>query len=127
MQLSRLFNLVVVQSTLVLGACDDDPGDDTGAEATDTGGDDEATTAASSETSGTTHAHDAGTTEDGTGDDGGSTGAGESSSGDDAPELACSDDPLPDDPCGCPCCWAIDCVNTDTACCGGFSELCTPT
>jgi hypothetical protein len=23
------------------------------------------------------------------------------------------------DPCGCPCCWAKDCLNTDT-CCGGF-------
>jgi hypothetical protein len=24
-----------------------------------------------------------------------------------------------DDPCGCPCCWARDCLNTE-ACCAGF-------
>ena len=28
----------------------------------------------------------------------------------------------PRDPCGCPCCWSQDCLNTDTACCGGFCE-----
>jgi hypothetical protein len=26
------------------------------------------------------------------------------------------------DPCGCPCCWARDCLNTDTICCGGFCK-----
>jgi hypothetical protein len=24
------------------------------------------------------------------------------------------------DPCGCPCCWARDCLNTDERCCAGF-------
>jgi hypothetical protein len=26
----------------------------------------------------------------------------------------------PRDPCGCPCCWATDCLNTDDGCCAGF-------
>jgi hypothetical protein len=26
----------------------------------------------------------------------------------------------PRDPCGCPCCWAGDCLNTEEDCCGGF-------
>ena len=26
------------------------------------------------------------------------------------------------DPCGCPCCWAKDCLNTDEICCGGFCK-----
>ena len=49
---------------------------------------------------------------------------GESSSGD-APELQCSDTPDPNDTCGCPCCWALDCINTEE-CCAGFTEFCTP-
>lgn len=27
------------------------------------------------------------------------------------------------DPCGCPCCWAKDCLNTDKICCGGFCKV----
>jgi hypothetical protein len=26
------------------------------------------------------------------------------------------------DPCGCPCCWAKDCLNTDELCCVGFCK-----
>jgi hypothetical protein len=26
------------------------------------------------------------------------------------------------DPCGCPCCWAKDCLNTDEICCAGFCK-----
>lgn len=26
------------------------------------------------------------------------------------------------DPCGCPCCWAKDCLNTDETCCVGFCK-----
>lgn len=26
------------------------------------------------------------------------------------------------DPCGCPCCWAKDCLNTETPCCVGFCK-----
>jgi hypothetical protein len=26
------------------------------------------------------------------------------------------------DPCGCPCCWATDCLNTDSGCCIGFCK-----
>jgi len=28
----------------------------------------------------------------------------------------------PGDPCGCPCCWAKDCLNTDAPCCAGFCK-----
>jgi hypothetical protein len=28
------------------------------------------------------------------------------------------------DPCGCPCCWTKDCLNTDEKCCGGFCGSC---
>jgi hypothetical protein len=28
----------------------------------------------------------------------------------------------PRDPCGCPCCWANDCPNTDATCCRGFCK-----
>jgi len=38
-------------------------------------------------------------------------------------ELECSEDPNPYDPCGCACCWATDCDNTDEDCCGGFCDL----
>jgi hypothetical protein len=38
-------------------------------------------------------------------------------------ELECRVDPNgrgdPEDPCGCPCCWALDCPNTED-CCSGF-------
>ena len=29
------------------------------------------------------------------------------------------------DPCGCPCCWAMDCLNTDETCCAGFCRAAT--
>ena len=34
----------------------------------------------------------------------------------DAKTLACSESPDPSDPCGCPCCWAVNFLNTDPAC-----------
>lgn len=36
--------------------------------------------------------------------------------------LVCSENADASDPCGCPCCWANDCANTDESCCAGFCE-----
>jgi hypothetical protein len=55
------------------------------------------------------------------GDGGGSAGMSGSAGGG---PLECKLDPSgrgdPRDPCGCPCCWAVGCLNTDKDCCGGF-------
>ena len=58
----------------------------------------------------------------GTGSSGASSG-GEGGAGS-GEELQCRLDSKgrghPNDPCGCPCCWAVDCLNTDVVCCTGF-------
>jgi hypothetical protein len=53
------------------------------------------------------------------GDQGGSAGSAGTSG-----VLECRLDELgygdPRDPCGCPCCWAMGCSNTEEGCCAGF-------
>jgi hypothetical protein len=124
MQLSRLFNVLVVQGSLLVGACDDDATDVGSSSDSTAGSDDGATTEGSTGELGSTG--DDGDPSTST-DDGEGSSTGEQGSSSDGPvDLECSDPPDPSDPCGCPCCWAVDCVNTDDACCAGFSDACTP-
>lgn len=61
------------------------------------------------------------TTGNATNGSGGATGAGgESGAG---AGLQCSPVPSPGDPCGCPCCWVVDCLNTEE-CCAAFCGDC---
>ena len=39
-------------------------------------------------------------------------------------EPVCSDPASPDDPCGCPCCWVMDCLNTEECCAGWCGDCC---
>lgn len=56
-----------------------------------------------------------------TSEDGGATDASPTPASGDAGDagLACSNPASPTDPCGCPCCWAMNCLNTEP-CCVGF-------
>ena len=65
----------------------------------------------------------------GSGGASGSAGSSDSGAGGGAgseAQLACHVDTAgfgsPKDPCGCPCCWARDCPNTDATCCVGFCK-----
>ena len=156
MQGSKLFNMLVIQSALVLGACDDgsDGGSDglgetgtaesDGPKAGSTSGDDpnvategtQEPSTSDGETNdpttgpGTTTANDDGDDDDD--DDDASTTRGTTtdddsggSTDDGASGLECSESASPDDTCGCPCCWVLNCINEDE-CCGVFAEFCTP-
>ncbi|HEX2876078.1 MAG TPA: hypothetical protein VHP33_32730 [Polyangiaceae bacterium] len=58
--------------------------------------------------------------------DGGSGGAGGVAGSGSGGQLECRVDASGHgdarDPCGCPCCWAKDCLNTETPCCVGFCK-----
>jgi predicted small secreted protein len=154
MRIDRLFHVLVVHGSLLVAGCDEasGPGEDgapaegDGSEDDGPGGSTSATTTPTDDTAddgpasaddGTGATDDApSSTDDGPSstddapsstDDGPSTDdapTSESSSGD-PPELHCSEPAAPDDTCGCPCCWVLDCINTDE-CCAGFQDFCTP-
>lgn len=125
MNLDRLFNALVLEGALLAAACDVEPepgappeatGDETDApvETTTTGSGDGATSdATSSGSEGSTGGE--GSTGEGT------TGGSSESEGSTGAPLECSDPPNAADPCGCPCCWILECVNTEE-CCEGWSE-----
>jgi hypothetical protein len=125
MKLDRLFNVLVLGGAAIGlgGACGDD--NDTGGGTTGSSG--STGTTASSSGSGTGSGTTAGsggaggTTSAGTGGGGGAGGQ-SAGSGGAGGALECPEVPGPDDPCGCPCCWVVDCLNTDGVCCATFCE-----
>jgi hypothetical protein len=150
MAISRLFHVLVVQGSLIVGACDaatpddDEEGSGKGTEGgTTEGGSDSDVSSDSGDSSGTsTSTSEATGSPETTGaesdsEESDTQGSGEATSEDTQgdtsdPDLDCSEAPDPTDPCGCPCCWAMTdengdpCLNDDDVCCAGFSEACTP-
>jgi len=142
--MDRLFNVLVLQGALLAAGCDppvDDPAGDEGAGGSTAGltSTSAGTGVGSMEASGGSAPGESGSEGDGsdstsqgtpatgtTGDEPGSTGSGStgsesegSSSG--GEPLECSEPLSSDDPCGCPCCWIVECINTEP-CCGVWSE-----
>jgi len=121
MRIDRLFHVLVVHGGLLVVACDEGKKGPVGDDGADDGADDASDSA---DDASDDAADDAPATDDGPAQDDGSSGEPPSSS-EGGIDLSCSPQPDPTDTCGCPCCWATDCINTDE-CCGGFTELCTP-
>jgi len=129
MRIERLFNVLVLGGAALGGACgnepaeDDDGGSRAGAGGSGIGG---------GSTSGVGGASDGMGGASGTDPGGGEPAAGASAAGAAAGnggfsgELECRLDRLgrgdPADPCGCPCCWLMDCAN-DEECCANFCAL----
>ena len=135
MRIDRLFHVLVVHGGLLVAGCDDEddgPSDEgASASADDDGSADEAADDAADEVADDA-ADDADddAADDGDDDSGSSSGGNhddgaQESSSEGGVDLNCSPEPDPYDTCGCPCCWANDCINTDE-CCSAFSDLCTP-
>jgi hypothetical protein len=113
MRIERLFNVLVLGGAALTVGCGNESPDSGGAGSSGAGG------ASTDAGAGGAAAGDANTGGTGGATAGGTAGATAGSSG----ELECRLDSLgrgnPADPCGCPCCWALDCLNTDD-CCRGF-------
>ena len=121
MKLDRLFNVLVLGGAAIGlgGAC----GDDTGGGTTGTSGG--STSSGDGTTAGVGGGGNGGGGTTGIGGGGAGTGGGggqTAGSGGAGGGLNCPDPAGPDDPCGCPCCWVTDCLNTDADCCAGFCE-----
>ncbi len=130
MKLDKLFNVVVLGGAALVSACSDEDDVASNAAQGGTAGNGGAGTSSSSSTTGA----GGGTGPFEAGVQGGAAGAGgetpiDAGAKDDGRSaesgLACSPTPNPSDPCGCPCCWVANCINTD-ACCKAFKSLCTP-
>jgi hypothetical protein len=137
MKLDRLFNVLVLGGAALVTGCSDEGGDAVGqtagsggdAPSTSTPGAGGAGTSNSSSTTGT----GGGASQSEAGAQGGAgRGGGEPQSdagshdggGSGDSTLVCSPTPSASDPCGCPCCWVSNCINTDE-CCKGLSP-CSP-
>ncbi|WP_438021177.1 hypothetical protein WMF18_19820 [Sorangium sp. So ce315] len=139
MKIERLFNVLIVSGAAVgLAACSDDssgsgaPGT-TGAtsgsaSSSGQGGGSEGTSSGGGEGDGGTAAGNGGAMAGSGGATAGSGGAGASAGSGGgggtggASSLDCSEQAaVPDDPCGCPCCWVTGCLNTEP-CCAAFCE-----
>ncbi len=138
--MDRLFNVLVLQGALLAAGCDppvDDPAGDEGAggstadmTSTSAGTDDGPMSASDGPApaqSGSEGDGSAGTTQGTetagtTGEEPGSTGSEPEGSSSTGEPLECSDPPgSAKDPCGCPCCWIMECINTEP-CCSEWSE-----
>lgn len=120
MRMDRLFHVLVLGGAAIGLSAGCDSGGGSGAGGDGAGGDpsttgDEGGGGSGGTTASATDTGSGGTTS--TGETTGTAGAGGSGGG-----LDCSLPASPDDPCGCPCCWAEDCSNDDPACCGAFCE-----
>lgn len=118
MKLDRLFNVLVLGGAAIgLGtACgEENVGGGAAGGGTGEGG---ATSSSSNAT--TSGGGGDGGAAAGTGGAGGVGGQTAGSGG--AGGLECPEIPSPDAPCGCPCCWITDCLNTDAVCCATFCE-----
>ncbi|MCH9686603.1 MAG: hypothetical protein K0V04_34540 [Deltaproteobacteria bacterium] len=130
MRTDRLFNVVVLQGALLVGGCDDGPPDEPVSNGLTSTGPVSASTGEPAEMGSSTGTADPGTTAGSghgstSGSDGGSTtgepGQSEGPGGSTGPAVECSDPPDVEDPCGCPCCWINECVNTEP-CCADFGS-----
>jgi len=113
MRIERLFNVLVLGGAALTVGCGNESPDTGGASGTNSGG------TPGTAGAGGAAAGDASSAGGSNGTAGGAGGATAGSSG----TLECMLDSLgrgnPADPCGCPCCWALDCLNTED-CCSGF-------
>ena len=124
MDVAKLFHVLVVGgASLALGCAADEPESigQGAANAKGTTGAGGATTAATGGSGGDATSAGGNGSAGGaaTTGNGGHGGAGDGG----APALACSEPADAADACGCPCCWAEGCDNTDEACCGGFCDV----
>lgn len=118
MQIERLFNVLVLGGAAFGAGCSGSVTNPSGTSAAggSDGGD-------GGSAGGATSASSGGTSPVGSAGNGGIAASGGTSAGAaDAAALGCHIDSLGygklSDPCGCPCCWARDCLNTDDRCVG---------
>jgi hypothetical protein len=118
MKLDRLFNVLVLGGAAVgLAACSGEGGGGSSEGAGGVGSGGAGGNATGSSTSGDMSTSSATGGEGGAGG-GGTGGAGGSGTGGvgGSGMLECSAMADPADPCGCPCCWVTDCLNTELCC-----------
>ncbi|HZO16105.1 MAG TPA: hypothetical protein VFB62_22680 [Polyangiaceae bacterium] len=107
MKESSWFHILVLGGAAMVGACVEDEGSTEGSGATGPGttqGPGPTTSVATNGSGGTT-----------------SAGGGNAQGGGDP---VCSDPASPNDPCGCACCWVMDCLNTEECCTGWCGDCC---
>jgi hypothetical protein len=114
MRIERLFNVLVLGGAALAGCGDDEEG---GAGDTRSAGQGAAGPAGNGPATGNAAATS------GAGGQGGSTEQGPGGAGVGGAPV-CSEPASPTDPCGCPCCWVLDCLNTEECCTGWCGSCC---